>query len=54
MPNIILKEKNFLGKGSYAEVYRYKLKNIDFAVKCFKEKEYALKESNILEGIKEI
>ena len=51
MSKITLNESDLRGKGSNAEVYNYKLKNIDFAVKCFKDHEKALEENNILEQI---
>ena len=33
----MLDEKDLLGRGAFAEVYRYKIKGIEIAVKCFKD-----------------
>ena len=35
LTKISLKQEDFIGKGSYAQVYRYKIKNKEIAVKCF-------------------
>ena len=36
LTKIIIKQEDWIGKGSYAQVYHYKIKNKEIAIKCFK------------------
>ena len=49
MTYIELKYDDFIGKGSFAQVYRYKIGNTQLAVKCFENEEKAKEENVILE-----
>ena len=51
MSTIQLKEKNLIGEGSFAQVYRYQIGDTQLAVKYFKEEEKAQQENVILEQI---
>ena len=44
LETIELNEKDLIGGGVNAKVYRYNLKNAVVAVKCFKEKQKAMLE----------
>ena len=35
MTKIELKDKNLIGKGSFGEVYKFKIQNFELAVKLF-------------------
>ena len=48
MPYIELKYEDFIGKGSFAQVYSYKIGNTQLAVKCFEKEEKAKEENDIL------
>ena len=51
---IELNEKDLIGGGVNAKVYRYNLKNAVVAVKCFKEKQKAMLEKSNYEDIQNL
>ena len=51
MTKIQLKDEHFIGKGSFAEVYRYQIGDTKLAVKCFTEEKKAKEENAILQQI---
>ena len=40
VPNIKLKEENFIGHGAYADVYWHEIEKTKIAVKCFQLAKY--------------
>ena len=51
LSKIVLNQQDLIGKGSYAEVYRYSIENTPIAVKCFDNEEEAIKERDVLQKI---
>ena len=51
MKKIQLKQQDLIGKGSFANVYRYKIYNTELAIKCFKDERKAIEENAVLQKI---
>ena len=47
LTTITLSRKDFIGKGLFADVYRYSIQNTEIALKCFKEESKARKEDAV-------
>ena len=54
LSQIQLKDADFVGSGSYASVYRYRIKNYPVAVKCFQNQVDAEKEYQIFEEVRRL